>query len=199
MKNLLPFLLVIAVSYGLKAQQKNSLNFGVSTDIGFSTLKINDQKLNATVWGAGLNIGYSLNYLRIESGIDYQSAQLNFSSDGETEFFEVHNLKIPLGLKTVFSLNGAEEESDSKIGLLVGLGLYSNYYFKAKADHLIDKKNIGWNFGLYSELGIQLKPNPIWAFQLGIKNESDFGAAKKDGFKVKNNRKAFFLGLDFKL
>src|SRR5690606_31752681 len=102
--------------------------------------------------------------------------------------------KIPLGFMTVIGVGTQKnDEKPKNIGLLLGLGIYSDYYFKIKADNLFRESNVGWNLGMYSKFGIHLKVNQIWGFNLGIKNENGFGEAKKDALKIKNERTTMFL------
>lgn len=186
--------LTISCLYTLKAQNQKDFNLSVSTDIGYSSLKLNGHKNNMSTQGAGIEIGYNLNYVIIESGIFYNRSQTNYISKGESAFLDIQNLKIPLGFMTVIGVGTQKnDEKPKNIGLLLGLGIYSDYYFKIKADNLFRESNVGWNLGMYSKFGIHLKVNQIWGFNLGIKNENGFGEAKKDALKIKNERTTMFL------
>jgi len=210
MKNYFIAVLLLCTSYAVMAQtetisNESKFSFAVNTKIGFARLKEKGNvTLNGNVNGGDLLLSYKLGKTwDLTSGIGYLEYYANTAVAGTDISIKNAYLQIPLQFNGEYTILKNEETQNAKIVFTVGLGGYARTLLKQDVETIAgdsDSKNLGWNFGLSSQIGARFIITDKLNIGLGLENQNDLTDMKKDGREQKIesiNAIYFKLGFTF--
>lgn len=201
--------LVIMLSFYAKAQttqetEKSRLALIISSKLGFAKLKQTDF---ATIHG-NINTAEGLVSLKmgkkweLATGLNYSEFNGNVTISGNTASIKNSYLQIPLKALGDFSIFN-KEGSDSRIFLTIGGGIYANTLLKSELETVSGDsktKNLGWNFGLSTQIGAKFVLSDVMDLGIGLNSQSDFSKMKKDGIEQKMEQvNALYFNIAYKI
>lgn len=194
MKKQLIIALALVCSIAAQAQtttenKESNIGFNIIGKLGFAKLKQTGYvTLNSDINGAEALVSFKIGKkCDLATGLGYTELNANATVSGNTVSLKNSYLQIPLKVIGDFSIFN-KEQSDSKIFLKVGAGLYANTLLKSEMETLSgnsDTKNMGWNFGFETQIGVKFIVSDFMDLGLGIESQSDFSKMKKDGVEQK--------------
>ncbi|WP_293873767.1 outer membrane beta-barrel protein [Flavobacterium sp.] len=135
-------------------------------------------------------------------GFSVMEFNANPTINGNTASIKNTYLQIPvkaIGEYTVFG----KEQSDSKILLTIGIGLYANTLLKSEIQTVAGNSsitNLGWNFGLSTQIGAKFILSDDLNLGIGIENQGDLNDMNKNNVSQKMRQiDAFYFSVGFKL
>jgi hypothetical protein len=208
MKKLFIAGLLVFTSYTALAQTQNEtkeskVGFAVNTKIGFARLKEKGTvTVNGTINGGDLLVSYKLGKKwDISSGLGYMEYYANTTVAGNEISIKNSYLQIPLQFNGDYIIMKNEATQNAKVTFSVGIGGYARTLLKQEVETFAgdtDTKNLGWNFGLSSQIGARFIASDDFSIALGIENQSDLSDMKKEGREQKiENTNAIYLKLGF--
>lgn len=209
MKKIILSALLLTITLSSFAQnnpdkKESPVSFLVSAKLGFAKIsQSGNVDLNGTI-----NAGDALASIRLsktwnlDTGISLIEFNANQTVAGNSTSLTNTYLQIPVKFNGDFSIFDKSLEGDKKIFLTAGLGMYANTLLKQELQTINgnnDAKNLGWNFGLSSQIGAKFVLSDNIGFRLGVESQSDISKMKKDGFEQKiKNMNALYFGMEFK-
>jgi len=136
----------------------------------------------------------------LSAGLGYFEFYGNRTLSGNTSSIKNTYFHIPLNLKSDINLFNDKPENQN-VFLIIGLGLYANTQLKQEVETLdgnFSDKNLGWNFGFSSKIGIKFKVSDKLNLGIGYESQSDFSKMKKNDIarKIEGLNSIYFtLGL----
>ncbi|MGL2966241.1 hypothetical protein [Flavobacterium sp. XGLA_31] len=204
-KQLLAILFVavsgIAVAQTTPEKTNNYPEFTVNGKLGFARLKsTGNAPLNGNINGSDVMVAFKLGRkFDIATGVGYFEFNGNTTVAGNSASLKNSYLRIPLQFSGDFNLFKNEKPENDKLFFTVGVGVYANTLLKQELETALDRtstKNMGWNFGLSSQVGLKFILSDAFNIGIGLESQSDFSKMKKDGAEQKIEQ---FNGLYFKL
>ncbi|WNM17777.1 hypothetical protein [Flavobacterium capsici] len=162
--------------------------------------------LNGNVNGGDILIAYKLGKSRkwdVATGISLTEFNANSIVNGTAASLKNSYIRIPVQFTAEYSIFKDASSANSKVAFIIGLGAYANHLYNQEIETFngdSEENNLGWNFGLSSQLGIKLHLTDIFNVTVGLDGMSDLTRMKKDGLEQKmENANMFFLRMGFKL
>ena len=209
-KQLIIALLLIGYTSTSQTQTKtetettdHNVAFVVRGKLGFSKYKeTGNVSLNAFVNGSDILLSFKVGKKTyIESGIGFLEFNGNPTVSGNSISIKNSYLHFPVQLNGDFNLFDSKDENPN-ILLNIGVGLYANTLLKSEVETVLGNdsaKNLGWNFGLSTQVGAKFIVSKALNIGLGLESQSDFNKMKKDGVERKiENMNAFYFSLILK-
>lgn len=209
MKKQLFSAIVILISYTALAQttpekKESKLEFTINTKFGFAKMKqTGNVPLNGNINGGDILFSLPLGKKwDITSGIGYFEYNANPTIAGNTASLKNSYLHIPVQFNNDFAIFNNENSQNQKIFFNVGLGLYANTLLKQELETTsgnTDTKNMGWNFGFSSQIGLKFVLTDAFNIGMGLESQSDFTKMKKDGAEQRIEQiNALYFKMGFK-
>jgi len=186
--------LAIVLSFAVHAQtnteQKESkMELDITGKLGFARLKQTGfATINGNINGVDLILAFKMGKKwGLGTGLGYSELSANTTISGNTASLTNTYLQIPakiIGDFTVFN----NEQSISRVSVNIAAGLYANTLLKSELETVSgnsDTKNLGWNFGLSTQIGAKFIISDIMSVGIGLESQSDFNKMKKDGVEQK--------------
>jgi hypothetical protein len=187
----LMFLLLCLVSNQISAQTVKSYDetsdkfeFLLTAKLGTAKFKeTGNVTLNGFTNGADILISKKISKkISLSTGVGVFEFDGNRVKSGNTTSIKNTYLHLPLNLKSNINLFKDKPESQN-VFLTIGLGLYGNTLIKqaieTESGNFSDK-NLGWNFGFSSQLGIKFKASDKLNLGIGYESQGDFSKMKKN-------------------
>ncbi len=184
-------------------QKESKIGLNVNGKLGFARLKQTDfAPLNGNINGADVLLSFKLGKKwDIATGLGYSQLNANATISGNTASLQNSYLQIPakiIGDFTVFN----NEQSVSRVYLNLAAGIYANTLLKSEVETISGNsttKNMGWNFGVATQVGLKFIVSDIVDVGIGLESQSDFSKMKKDGFEQRIEQiNAFYFNLGYK-
>lgn len=195
------FLSGTAVAQEVKEKKDSKLEFVVNGKLGFARLKQSGNvPLNGNLTGSDILLAYKISpKWDLASGVGFYEFNANTTVSGNSISIQNSYLHIPVQVSGDFSVFRNEQPGTERVFFTVGLGLYANTLLKQDVEALTgnyDQKNLGWNFGLSSQVGAKFVLSDALNIGLGLESQSDFTKMKKNGSEQRIEQ---FNGMYFKL
>jgi long-subunit fatty acid transport protein len=167
-------------------KKESKFEFQVNAKVGFARLKQTGLvSLNGNINGSDLLLSYKISRKwDVASGVSFLQFDGNPTIGGETASIRNSYLQIPVRFTGDFNIFDTTEPKDPKIIFNIGLGLYANTLLKQELETVTgnsDTKNLGWNFGFTSAVGLKFLLTDALNVGLGLESQSEFTKMKKDG------------------
>lgn len=137
----------------------------------------------------------------IETGFGFLEFDGNPTISGNSVSIKNSYLHFPVQLNGDFNLFDSKDENPN-ILLNIGVGLYANTLLKSEVETVLGNdsaKNLGWNFGISTQVGAKFIVSKAVNIGLGLESQSDFNKMKKDGVERKiEHMNAFYFSLTLK-
>lgn len=201
------FLLLITMAASAQTtvgKKESPVSFLVNAKLGFAKIsQSGNVDLNGNINGADVLASVRLSKMwNLDTGIGLLEFNANQTVAGNSTSLTNTYLQIPVKFNGDFSIFDKNLEGDKKIFLTVGLGMYANTLLKQELQTISgnsDAKNLGWNFGLSSQIGAKFILSDNIGFRIGVESQSDISKMKKDGAEQKiKNINALYFGMEFK-
>jgi hypothetical protein len=187
-------------------EKDSRFEFAVTAKYGFAQLKPSGGvTLNGTINSGDVMLAYKLGKSRkwdIATGISLMEFNANSVVNGSTASLKNSYLRIPVQATGEYSIYKDATSANSKIAFVIGLGAYANHMFKQEIETVAGnskESNLGWSFGLESQLGAKFLLSDKLNLTLGVNNMSDLTKMKHDGTEVKlESANMFFFRMGFK-
>jgi len=118
----------------------------------------------------------------LASGVGFLQFDANQTVVGDTESIRNSYLQIPLRFTGDYNLFKGAEPEDAKIHFNIGLGVYANTLLneeKVNTTATTDTKNLGWNFGIATAIGVRFVLTNTLHIGLGLESQNDLTKMKK--------------------
>jgi hypothetical protein len=201
---LLLFITMFASAQTTTDKKEGPVSILVTAKLGFAKIsQSGNVDLNGTINGGDVLASIRLSKTwNLDTGIGLMEFNGNQTIAGNSTSLTNTYLQIPVKFNGDFSIFDKSLEGDKKIFLTAGLGMYANTLLKQELQTLSgnsDAKNLGWNFGLSSQIGAKFILSDKIGFLIGIESQSDMSKMKKDGAEQKiKNSNALYFGMEFK-
>lgn len=182
-KTILSIILSTISTLGLAQENNNSnyiknngnIEYALKVKLGYSQLKINEKN---TLNGNLSQIDFELvnrisEKIKIDYGLGYSEFNGNTISNCNLVSLKNSYIRIPINL--LYSNNFSNRSK-----FITGIGIYCNYLLKSEIPSIIDKKNIGINFGASVQTGVIFNISDSLDFGMIIEGQTDFTKIKKD-------------------
>ena len=120
-------------------------------------------------------------------GFSVMEFNANPTIAGNTASIKNTYLQIPLKAIGEYAVFG-KEQSDSKILLTIGIGLYASTLLKSEIQTVAGNSNVtnlGWNFGLSTQIGAKFILSDKLNLGIGLENQGDLNDMNKNGVSQK--------------
>lgn len=201
---LLLFITMFASAQTTTDKKEGPVSILVTAKLGFAKIsQSGNVDLNGTINGGDVLASIRLSKTwNLDTGIGLMEFNGNQTIAGNSTSLTNTYLQIPVKFNGDFSIFDKSLEGDKKIFLTAGLGMYANTLLKQELQTISgnsDAKNLGWNFGLSSQIGAKFILSDKIGFRIGVESQSDMSKMKKDGAEQKiKNVNAFYFGMEFK-
>jgi hypothetical protein len=198
------FVTVFATAQTTTDKKESPVSILVNAKLGFAKIsQSGNVDLNGTINSGDVLASIRLSKTwNLDTGIGLMEFNANQTVAGNSTSLTNTYLQIPVKFNGDFSIFDKSLEGDKKIFLTAGLGMYANTLLKQELQTLSgnsDAKNLGWNFGLSSQIGAKFILSDKIGFRIGIESQSDMSKMKKDGAEQKiKNSNALYFGMEFK-
>ncbi|WP_284652290.1 hypothetical protein [Flavobacterium terrisoli] len=206
MKKQLFAALVILTSYAAIAQEtpktnESKLEFSATGKLGFARLKqTGNVPLNGNLTGSDVLLSYQISpKCDISTGLGLYEFNANTTINGANASLKNSYLHIPVQFSGDFGLFKNVKPENQTVFFTLGIGLYANTLLKQKLETPTgnnEEKNMGWNFGISSQIGAKFLLTDVLKIGIGIESQSDLTKMEKDGVKQKIEQ---YNGMYFKL
>ncbi|WP_291129733.1 acyloxyacyl hydrolase [Flavobacterium sp. UBA7682] len=185
----------------IKADDETSNQFEIQVIAKLGTAKFKETgnvSLNGFTNGSDVLISKKITKKTyLVTGLGYFEFNGNRTVSGNTSSVKNTYLHIPLQLMSNINLF-KEKAENQNIFLTIGLGIYANTQLKQEVELLdgdISEKNLGWNFGFSSKIGIKFKTSDKLNLGIGFESQSDFNKMKKNNIerKIDGSNSIYFL------
>ena len=169
-----------------KDEANNSkIDFVVIPKMGFGRIfQSNQPSLNGFVNGGDILVSFKLNKSSfISTGIGYTEFNANQTIFGKAASLKNTYLHFPVNYTSNYTFFKSKTDSD-KVLLSIGIGLYGNNLFKQEVETVdgnFSEKNVGWNIGFSTYLGIKFNVSDMMNIGVGMETNNDWTKIKKDG------------------
>jgi len=200
---LLSSLTVMAQTNTEQKEKESKFEVIINSKLGFAKLKQEGfVPLNGNINGAEILLSYKIGKnWDLATGASYMELNANPTFAGNTASLKNTYLQIPLKVFGDFTIY-KKEQSPSKIALIIGAGLYANTLLKSEVETISgnsDTNNLGWNFGLTTQVGVKFAISDALNVGIGSENQGDFSNMKKDNVEQKIEQiNALYFNLGFK-
>jgi hypothetical protein len=198
------FVTVFATAQTTTDKKESPVSILVNAKLGFAKIsQSGNVDLNGTINSGDVLASIRLSKTwNLDTGIGLMEFNANQTVAGNSTSLTNTYLQIPVKFNGDFSIFDKSLEGDKKIFLTAGLGMYANTLLKQELQTISgnsDAKNLGWNFGLSSQIGAKFILSDKIGFRIGVESQSDMSKMKKDGTEQKiKNVNAFYFGMEFK-
>lgn len=120
-------------------------------------------------------------------GFSVMEFNANPTIAGNTASIKNTYLQIPVKAIGEYAVFG-KEQSDSKILLTIGIGLYASTLLKSEIQTVAGNSNVtnlGWNFGLSTQIGAKFILSDKLNLGIGLENQGDLNDMNKNGVSQK--------------
>ena len=120
-------------------------------------------------------------------GFSVMEFNANPTIAGNTASIKNTYLQIPVKAIGEYAVFG-KEQSDSKILLTIGIGLYASTLLKSEIQTVAGNSsvtNLGWNFGLSTQIGAKFILSDKLNLGIGLENQGDLNDMNKNGVSQK--------------
>jgi hypothetical protein len=196
---------VTAIAQTTLEKKESKFELIINGKIGFA--KLNQEgaiTLNGNINGSDILLAYKISpKWEVATGIGTLNFNANPTIAGNTASIMNNYLHIPIQFNGEYNLFHGEESKNQNIFLTIGGGLYANTLFKQVIETVTanyENKNLGWNFGIETQVGVKFVLTNSLNIGLGLDSQSDLTRMKKDGVEqriVELNALYFKLGLKF--
>lgn len=199
------FISITAFAQTTPETKESKFSLAVNTKLGFARLKEKGNvTLNGNINGGDLLVSYKLGKTwDITSGIGYMEYYANAAVAGNEIAIKNSYLRIPVQFNGDYVLMKNKETQNPNIFFTVGIGAYASTLLKQEIETVggdSDTKNLGWNFGFSSQIGLRFIITDQFNIGLGLESLNDLTDMKKDGREHKiENINALYFKLGFKL
>lgn len=195
------FLSGSAMAQETTEKKDSKLEFAVIGKLGFAHLKQSGvPSLNGNLTGTDVLLAYKISpKWEMAGGIGFYEFNANTVIAGEAASLKNSYLRIPLQFNGDYSLLKSDATNNDRILFTVGLGVYANTILKGELESYAgnsEASNLGWNFGLSSQVGAKFIVNENINLALGLESQSDLTKAKKNGAEQKLEQ---FNGMYFRI
>lgn len=208
MKKQIILVLTILLSLSAKAQTttektESKLEFIINSKLGLAKLKQSGfVSLNGNSTGADALLSFKMGKKwDLAAGLGYTEFNANPTIAGNTASIKNTYLQIPVKVVGDFSIFD-KVQSDSKIFLSIGAGLYANTLLNSEIETVSGNsstKNLGWNFGISTQIGAKFILSDVMNLGLGLESQSDLTKMKKNGMEQRMEQiNSLYLNLGFK-
>jgi hypothetical protein len=201
---LILFITLCSTAQTESEKKESPVSFLANAKIGFAKLsQTGNVDLNGNINGGDFIASIRLSKIyRLDTGIGLMEFDSNPIVSGNSASLTNTYLQIPIRLMGDFNIFNKGSEVNQKISLTAGLGIYANTLMKQEFQTLAgssEERNLGWNFGLSSQIGARFILSDNFGFRLGLESQADFSKMKKDNVEQKiKNLNAFYFGMEFK-
>jgi hypothetical protein len=199
--------LFTAVTFAQTTPEKkeSKFEFLIDAKLGFARLRGNDFiPLNGNVNGSDLMLSYKFApKWSIATGVGFLQFNANPTIAGNSVSITNNYLQIPFRINGDYNIFNGSEPKDPKVFFNLSAGLYANTLLKQEIQTVTEvstTKNLGWNFGLATSVGIKFLITDALNLGLGVQSQSEFTKMKKDGAEQRidqMNTMYFRMGLTF--
>jgi opacity protein-like surface antigen len=209
MKKVFTALAILFLSGSVMAQETTNktdskFEFAVIGKLGFAQLKQSGiPSLNGNLTGSDFLWAYKISpKWELAVGVGYYEFHSNTIIAGDAASLKNSFLRSPLQLNHNYSLLKSDSTNNDRIFLTIGLGVYANTILKQEIEALAgntESSNLGWNFGLTTQVGAKFIVNDAINIAVGLEYQSDMTKAEKNGTEQKLEQfNAVYFGLGFK-
>ncbi|WP_333601350.1 hypothetical protein, partial [Flavobacterium sp.] len=195
--------LALLISYAATAQSTpekkvSKLELQIIGKLGFARLKQTGAvPLNGNINGSDILLAYKIGQRwDMAAGVGLLQFDANPTIAGNTASLRNSYLHIPLQFNGNYILFNGDQAKDPKLFFTIGAGLYANTLLKQELETVTgntDTKNLGWNFGLSTQVGIKFLLSDALNIALGMESQGDLTKMKKDGAEQRiENLNAFY-------
>lgn len=205
-KQVFAALAILFLSGSVMAQETtekkdSKFELAVNGKLGFARLKQSGiPALNGNLTGSDVLLAYKISpKWDLATGIGFYEFNANTIVAGNSASLKNSYLRIPLQFNGDYSLFKSDKNNSDKMFFTIGLGLYANTILKQELEAVtgnVEAKNLGWNFGLTTQVGAKFIVNDDINIAIGLESQSDMTKAKKDGGEQKIEQ---FNGMYFRL
>lgn len=195
------FLSGTAMAQETTEKKESKFELAVNGKLGFVRLKQSGiPALNGNLIGSDVLLAYKISSKwDLATGIGLYEFNANTTIAGNSASLKNSYLRIPLQFNGDYSVFKSEKTNNDKIFFTIGLGLYANTLLKQELEAVTgnaEAKNLGWNFGLTTQVGAKFIVNEDINIAIGLESQSDLTKMKKDGTEQKLEQ---FNGMYFRL
>ncbi len=183
------------------AKKDSKFELVVNGKLGFAQLKQSGiPSLNGNLTGSDVLLAYKISpKWELAGGIAFYEFNANTIIAGDAASLKNSYLRIPLQFNGDYSLLKSDATNHDRILFTIGLGVYANTILKSELESYLgnsEASNLGWNFGLTTQIGAKFIVNENINLALGIESQSDLTKAKKNGVEQKLEQ---FNGMYFRV
>ena len=186
-------------------KKESKFEFLIDAKLGFARLRSNDFiPLNGNVNGSDLMLAYKFApKWSIATGVGFLQFSANPTISGTSASVTNNYLQIPFRINGDYNIFNGSEPKDPKIFFNLSAGLYANTLLKQEVQTITEvstTKNLGWNFGLTTSVGIKFLITDALNLGLGVQSQNEITKMKKDGAEQRidqMNTMYFRIGLLF--
>ena len=204
-KRILTTVVLLLISGTILAQnttekKDDKFEFIINSKLGFARLKQTGiVPLNGNLTGSDAIISYKISpKWDLASGLGYYQFNGNTTINNNLTSLKNTYLHIPVQFNGDIFMFKNENPENEKISLTLGLGLYANTLLKQELETIngnSEAKNLGWNFGISTQVGAKFILSEDLHIGIGIESQSDLTKAKKNGSEQRIEQ---FNGMYFK-
>ena len=193
----------VTVAQNNTEKKESKFEFQINGKLGFARLKqSNYVPLSGNVNASDFLLSYKMSpRWSVASGFGLLQFDANPTIAGNTASIRNSYLQIPLRFNGDYNLFHGTEPQSPKIFFNVGFGLYANTLLKQELETVsgnTDTKNLGWNFGFATQIGVKFILTDALNIGLGIENQSEFTKMKKDDIEQRfDQMNTMYLKLGF--
>lgn len=157
------------------SQNNHNMDYVLKVKLGFSQVRIDNK---STLNGNLSQIDFELNSkisekIKIEYGLGYSEFNGNTISNCNITSIKNSYIRVPVNL--LYSNNFSNRSK-----FITGIGIYGSYLLKSEIPSIINKKNVGINFGGSVQTGVIFNISDSLDFGMIIEGQTDFTKIKKD-------------------
>ena len=186
-----------------KDKKDKKVSIVINSKFGFAKLNQTDLvTLNGNINGGDFLFSYSIGKnWDLAAGVGFMDFNANPTIAGNSASLKNSYLQIPLKAFGDFSIF-EKEQSPSKIAVVFAGGFYANTLLKSEVKTLSgnsSEKNLGWNFGVTTQLGAKFIVSDDLDFEIGLESQIDLSDMKHKGVNRKIEQlNVLYANLGFK-
>jgi hypothetical protein len=160
--------------------ENNNTNYVLKAKMGFSKLELDDYNtINGTISQVDfvLLTGISTKF-KIDYGFGF--SEFNGNTYTGNKLMPIKNTYLRIPINILYS-----KEFTSKISMRTGAGVYGNYLLKSDIPNYFNEKNVGLNFGLSFQTGVNFNINESIDLGIILEAQTDISKIKKNEINQK--------------
>jgi hypothetical protein len=194
-----------AIAQTTPEKKESNLELIINGKIGFARMRGSDFiPLNGNVNGSDIMLAYKFDpRWSISGGVGWLQFSANTTLNGSSASVMNNYLQIPVRINGDYNIFNGTEPKDPKVFFNLSAGPYANNLLKQEVQTMAgitSTKNVGWNFGLATSVGLKVVVTNALNLGLGLESQSEFTKMKKDGAEQRidqMNTMYFRMGLTF--